>query len=159
VLIIAKLIVLCRCIGAISQPHIPLLGGGGGEQVTLKLVAQYGDACNVGHLDNEGFAHKFDGLKQHCKNVGRDYNEIRRTVLLNCAIAEKDDEAMKKAEVFRRNIPSGRIREQALVGTPAIIRQRSQEIEQLGAQEVMLYMPDARGLESVRLFAGECIKR
>jgi len=144
VLIIAKLIVLCRCIGAISQPkdvqkpHIPLLGGGG-EQVTLKLVAQYGDACNVGHLDNEGFAHKFD--------------------VLNCAIAEKDDEAMKKADVFRRNIPSGRIREQELVGTPVIIRQRSQEIEQLGAQEVILYMPDAKNLESVRLFAGECIKR
>src|SRR5690348_13387257 len=43
----------------VQKPHIPLLIGGGGEKVTLKLVAQYGDACNVGHLDNEGLARKF----------------------------------------------------------------------------------------------------
>src|SRR5487761_854890 len=66
--------------GAINQPkgaqkpHIPLLIGGGGEQVTLKLVAQYGDACNVGHQDNAGLVHKFNILKQHCEQVGRDYN-------------------------------------------------------------------------------------
>src|SRR5947209_2462938 len=99
--------------GAINQPkgtqkpHIPLLIGGGGEKVTLKLVAQYGDACNVGHLDNEGLVHKFNVIKQHCETIGRDYNEIRRNVLFNCAIAKTDAEAMTKAEVFRRNIPSG----------------------------------------------------
>ncbi len=151
--------------GAINQPkgaqkpRIPLLIGGGGEKVTLKLVAQYADACNVGHLDNEGLVHKFNVIRQHCESVGRDYNEIWRNVLFNCALAETDDEAMKKAEVFQRNIPSGRIREQALVGTPAAIRQRLQEIEQTGAQEVIIYMPDARDLESVRLFASECIRQ
>lgn len=137
----------------VQKPHIPLLIGGGGEQVTLKLVAQYGDACNVGHLDNEGLARKFSILKQHCENVGRDYHEIRRTVLFNCAIAETDAEAMKKAEAFRRNIPSGRLREQALVGTPDTIRTRLQEIEQAGAQDIILYVPDAASLESVRLLA------
>src|SRR6266496_500613 len=63
----------------VQKPHIPLLIGGGGEKVTLKLVAQYGDACNIGHLDNEGLARKYAILKQHCENVGRDYNTIRRT--------------------------------------------------------------------------------
>ena len=151
--------------GAINQPkgaqkpHIPLLIGGGGERVTLKMVAQYGDACNVGHLDNESIVHKFNVLKQHCESVGRDYNEIRRTVLFNCAIAETDEEAVKKAEVFRRNIPSGRFREQGLVGTPEAIRQRLQELEQVGAQEVIIYFPDAASLESIRLFAHGCIKK
>ncbi|HEX7733235.1 MAG TPA: LLM class F420-dependent oxidoreductase [Ktedonobacteraceae bacterium] len=141
----------------VQKPHIPLLIGGGGEKVTLKLVAQYGDACNVGHLDNDGLIHKFNLLKQHCENVGRDYNDIRRTVLFNCAIAETDAEAMKKAEVFRRNIPSGRLREQGLVGTPEAIRARLQEIEQAGAQEIILYFPDAANLESIRLFASTCL--
>lgn len=151
--------------GAINQPegaqkpHIPLLIGGGGEKVTLKLVAQYGDACNVGHLDNEGLAHKFEVIRQHCANVGRDYNEIRRNVLFNCSIAETEEAALQKAEVFRRNIPSGRLREQGLVGTPESIRKRLQEIEQAGAQEVVIWMPDAAQLESVRLFASECIKK
>jgi F420-dependent oxidoreductase-like protein len=143
----------------VQKPHIPLLIGGGGEKVTLKLVAQYGDACNVGHLDNEGLAHKFEILKQHCENVGRDYTTIRRTVLMNCAIAEADAEALQKAEAFRRNIPSGRLREQGLVGTPEAIRVRLQEIEQAGAQEVIIYLPDAAGLESVRLLASACLPK
>lgn len=141
----------------VQKPHIPLLIGGGGEQVTLKLVAQYADACNVGHLDNADLAHKFEVIRKHCENIGRDYREIRRNVLFNCALARTEDEALQKAEVFRRNIPSGRLREQALIGTPATIRRRLQEIEQAGAQEILIYLPDAAKLESVRLFASECM--
>jgi F420-dependent oxidoreductase-like protein len=143
----------------VQKPHIPLLIGGGGEKVTLKLVAQYGDACNIGHLDIAGLEHKFAVIKQHCDEVGRDYNSIKRTVLFNCAIAKTDEEAMAKTGPFARNIPSGRIREQALVGSPATIRQRLKEIEQAGAQEIIIYMPDARDLEPVRMFAQECIQR
>jgi F420-dependent oxidoreductase-like protein len=143
----------------VQKPHIPLLIGGGGEQVTLKLVAQYGDACNVGHLDVEGLEHKFSILKKHCDEVGRDYNSIRRTVMFNCAIAETDEEAMAKSRPFQRNIPSGRIREQALVGTPDVIRKRLEEIEQAGAQEIILYMPDSAQLEAVRMFARECMRK
>jgi F420-dependent oxidoreductase-like protein len=141
----------------VQKPHIPLLIGGGGEQVTLKLVAQYGDACNVGDLDPEGLERKFAILKKHCEEVGRDYNSIRRTVMFNCAIAETDEEAVAKSAPFRRNIPSGRIREQALVGTPDVIRKRLIEIEQTGAQEIILFMPDSKDLEPVRLFAQECM--
>ena len=143
----------------VQKPHIPLLIGGGGEKVTLKLVAQYGDACNIGHLDNEGLARKFGIIKQHCENVGRDYSSIWRTALFNCAIAETDEEALAKSSVFQRNIPSGRIRQQALVGTPETIRKRLEEIEQAGAQEVLIFLPDSSQLESVRMFAKECIRK
>src|SRR5579885_1296475 len=76
----------------VQKPHIPLLIGGGGEQVTLKLVAQYGDACNVGG-DLETIKHKFAVLKQHCENVGRDYNSIHRTSTTVCHMAETDEQA------------------------------------------------------------------
>ncbi|EFH88817.1 LLM class F420-dependent oxidoreductase [Ktedonobacter racemifer] len=151
--------------GAINQPkgaqkpHIPLLIGGGGEKVTLKLVAQYADACNIGHLDNEGVARKFAIIKDHCEEVGRDYNEIRRTVLFNCAIAETDEEALAKSEYYKRNIPSGRLREQALVGTPDAIRKRLVEIEQAGAQELIIFLQDSAQLASLRLFAQECLSK
>ncbi|GAC1355711.1 MAG: LLM class F420-dependent oxidoreductase [Ktedonobacteraceae bacterium] len=141
----------------VQKPHIPLLIGGAGEQVTLKLVAQYADACNIGHLDNEGLARKFSIIKQHCEDVGRDYNEIRRTVLFNCAIAETDEEALAKSAPYLRNVPSGRIREQALVGIPDAIRKRITEIEQAGAQELIIFLQDAAQLESVRMFAKECM--
>lgn len=143
----------------VQKPHIPMLIGGGGERVTLKLVAQYGDACNIGHLDNDGLKHKFAVLKKHCEDIGRDYNTIKRTVLFNCAIAETDEAAMAKAASFTRNIPSGRLREQAIIGTPNTIRRRLAEIEEAGAQEIILFMPDSKDLASVRLFAHECMQR
>ncbi len=142
----------------VQKPHIPLLIGGGGEQVTLKLVAQFGDACNVGHLDAEGLARKYSILKQHCDDIGRDYNSIRRTVLYNCAIGATDAEAMAKTGYYTRNIPSGRLREQGLIGTPDAIRKRLVEIEHAGAQEVIIFMQDAKDIEPVRMFARECMQ-
>src|SRR5436309_8184133 len=53
----------------VQKPHIPLLIGGGGEKVTLKLVARYGDACNV-NGDLETIKRKFAVLKDHCASVG-----------------------------------------------------------------------------------------
>ena len=143
----------------VQKPHIPLLIGGGGEKVTLKIVAEYGDACNIGHLDNEGLEHKFAVLKKHCDEVGRDYDTLKRTVLFNCAIAETDEAAMAKAGPYTRNIPSGQLRERALIGTPDAIRKRLTEIEQTGAQEIILFMQDAKDLEPIRLFARECMRR
>src|SRR6266568_8298527 len=55
----------------VQKPHIPLLIAGSGEQVTLRLVAQYADACNVGG-DPDTVARKFAVLKKHCESVGRD---------------------------------------------------------------------------------------
>ncbi len=145
----------------VQKPHIPLLIGGGGEQVTLKLVAQYADACNLSYVDVAGLRHKLAVLKKHCEAVGRDYNSIRRTVLLMCAIAETNEEAYAKTQSipFRRPIPAAKVPETALVGTPEVIRQRLAAYEEAGAQEIILYMPDAKDLDAVRLFAETCLPR
>src|SRR6266700_3684812 len=79
----------------VQKPHIPLLIGGGGEQVTLKLVAQYGDACNIGG-DIPTIRHKFAILKQHCDTVGRDYKSIHRTITTFCSIGATDEQARAK---------------------------------------------------------------
>jgi len=66
----------------ISQPHPPILIGGTGEQKTLKLVAQYADACNLfARLGIPEITRKLDILKQHCDQVGRNYAEIEKTAL------------------------------------------------------------------------------
>ena len=62
----------------VQQPHIPLWIGGSGEQVTLKLVAQYGDASNFGGTP-DNVRHKLDVLKKHCDKAGRDYDEITKS--------------------------------------------------------------------------------
>jgi F420-dependent oxidoreductase-like protein len=65
---------------SISRPRVPIMIGGGGEQKTLKLVAQYADASNV-FGGPEQIHHKYAVLREHCEAVGRDFDEIERTNL------------------------------------------------------------------------------
>jgi F420-dependent oxidoreductase-like protein len=143
--------------GAINQPkgvqksHIPVLIGGGGEQVTLKLVAQYGDACNV-FGDVETIRHKFDVLNAHCAAVGRDYESIRRTSGAMCILAETDAQAQAKMPPGMMGRPTAA---GALIGSPDTIRRRLAELEAIGVQEVILGFPGAVRLDALRFFARE----
>lgn len=62
----------------LSRPHPRILIGGSGERKTLRLVARYGDACNI--FDGPEVAHKLEVLRQHCEKEGRDYSTIEKTV-------------------------------------------------------------------------------
>jgi F420-dependent oxidoreductase-like protein len=69
---------------SISRPRVPIMIGGGGEQKTLRMVAQYGDASNLfGSLGPEGTHRKWEILRAHCDAVGRPFDEIERTVLVD----------------------------------------------------------------------------
>ena len=66
----------------LSKPHPPILIGGSGEKKTLRLVAQYADACNLfASMGIDGVRAKLDVLKRHCDTVKRDYAEIEKTTL------------------------------------------------------------------------------
>jgi F420-dependent oxidoreductase-like protein len=137
----------------VQKPHIPLLIGGGGENVTLKLVAQYADACNL-NGDLATIKHKFAVLKRHCETVGRNYESIHRTVACMCAIGETDEQAQAKipAALLERPVARG-----ALIGSPDTIRKRLAELEAAGVQEVILGFSDVLQLDSLRRFAKEFI--
>ena len=64
----------------LSRPHPPILIGGGGERKTLRLVAKYAEACNL--FAGPDLEHKLDVLRGHCEAVGRDYDEITKTVIM-----------------------------------------------------------------------------
>jgi alkanesulfonate monooxygenase len=64
----------------LQRPHPPILIGGGGEKKTLRLVAKYAQACNL--FPTPDLARKFDILRQHCADLGRDYDEIEKTVMM-----------------------------------------------------------------------------
>src|SRR5437016_6007126 len=66
----------------VQRPHPPILIGGSGERKTLRLVAQYGDACNLfARLGKEALQHKLDVLREHCEALGRPYEQIEKTTL------------------------------------------------------------------------------
>jgi len=101
--------------------------------------------------------HKFAVLKQHCDDLGRDYNTIRRTTLIDdCAIAETEEQAIAKLTPAQRS-DLDELRRTQLIGTPALIRQRLAEYEEAGVQEIIIRVVDATQLESIRLFARECM--
>ena len=87
----------------VSKPYPPILIGGGGEQKTLRMVAQYGDACNL--FAASDVAHKLDVLRKHCEDLGRDYGRIEKTVLIQmdiAAAATNPDEVVKRATALAK---------------------------------------------------------
>jgi len=71
---------------SITRPHPPILIGGGGEKKTLRLVAQYAQACNL--FPGPELPRKLDILREHCAAVGRDYDDIEKTVMMRMDVGE-----------------------------------------------------------------------
>ncbi len=79
---------------SMSRPRVPIMVGGGGEQKTLRLVAQYADACNIFGRSPEFVAGKFEVLRGHCERLGRPYDEIERTVLTSIDLETEATDAV-----------------------------------------------------------------
>ena len=75
---------------SLVRPHPPILIGGGGEKKTLRLVAQYADACNLFDLGlgPEGIWRKLEIIRQHCDDLGRDYAAIEKTCLARVSLSK-----------------------------------------------------------------------
>ena len=137
------------------QAKLPLLIGGGGEQVTLKLVARYGDANNVGGgIDN--VRRKEAVLRRHCEAVGRDPSEIERTAGLGVVvIRDSRKEARKVADaIFERN---GRAKpwENQPVGTPEDVAAYVAPYLELGYHHLVAGFPGPHDEESMTRLATE----
>jgi F420-dependent oxidoreductase-like protein len=125
----------------IQQPHIPLWIGGGGEKVTLKLVAQYGDACNVGGGNPETCRHKLEILKQHCEEVGRNYDDIIKSTSLDLLLVEDGADRDAAIEANRQAWSFDRFKNQFLVANVDETSRRIQELLDAGIEYVIVYFP------------------
>ena len=122
---------------AVRRPHPPILIGGGGERKTLRLVAQYGDGCNLAmRLGKEQVQHKLDVLREHCQALGRPYTDIEKTTLDTLRITRdgRDDSLTPTAAVrYFRDLAAMGI-DQAIFNTPSVT---DQELFDLLANEIM----------------------
>ena len=117
----------------LTQPHPPILIGGMGEKKTLRLVAQYADACNLfAGAGTDPLIHKLDILKAHCERLGRDYNTIEKTVLASVNLA-----------------PGQR--------TPEDVIDQCRSLAALGIQHLIFNMPNVHEIKPLEAFGKEII--
>ena len=131
----------------------PILIGGGGEQLTLRVVAKHADMWNIpgGSLDN--YAHKLNVLRQHCADIGRDYEEIVKTWSVeSMSLAETEAEAAQIAAASPYD--NGPI-----VGTPEQVAEQLQAFVDLGVSHLVVRLNDFPKTDGIELFVNEVMPK
>lgn len=123
--------------------NVLFLVGGGGEKRTLKMVAKYADYCNLFGWDpTENILRKLEALKKHCEDIGRDYDDVGKSLFTPMRVFETTDELDNylKETAQRRNESEEVIRNRlfdkntpgAWFGTPEMLRDRIEYFNSLG---------------------------
>lgn len=119
---------------SVQKPHPPILIGGGGEKKTLRMVAQYADACNFfGDQGVEVVKHKLQVLRKYCDELGRPYDEIERTAIL-----------------------FGKVDAHGNFDTEYVL-EKARPLAEAGIQQLLLIVPHAERLEPLRVIGREVI--
>src|SRR5207245_10940632 len=79
----------------VQKPHPPIMVGGSGEKVTLRLCAQHAQWCNIGG-DPPTVRHRLEVLREHCDRVGRPYDEITRSTFSTVVIGKNEADVAAK---------------------------------------------------------------
>jgi alkanesulfonate monooxygenase SsuD/methylene tetrahydromethanopterin reductase-like flavin-dependent oxidoreductase (luciferase family) len=144
----------------VQKPSPPIMIGGTGERQTLRIVAKYGDACNLfGSV--ETVKRKLSILKEHCKSIGRDYDSILKTKLVRVVIEDDKGLARKRSlQIISQvvKMPEEQVDEFAIYGTPEDVLRQKELFEEAGIQYLIVNLDPSKGLEALNTFA-EIIKK
>jgi len=140
----------------LQQPRPPVWIGGGGEQLTLRVVARYADCSNFGGRP-EQWAHKRDVLRKHCADVGRDPDEIRMTWSPEVFIRSTEQEIEAAGSRSLWGEPADSWRQGNLVGTPEQVAEKVQRYLELGCRGFIPWCADYPDTETLELFAREVV--
>lgn len=139
----------------VQKPHPPLWLAGSGEKVTLKLVAQWGDGCNV---DIKNVRRKLDVLRQHCEKLNRDFNEITRSVSMTTFVVESEATAEAETTLARKGETFEQFSQHCKVGTAAQIIAHIETSIAEGVNYLIFYLPrTAYDLTQMQRVASEII--
>tara|TARA_A100001011_G_scaffold396188_1_gene493394 strand:+ start:433 stop:1374 length:942 start_codon:yes stop_codon:yes gene_type:complete len=127
----------------LQKPYPPLWVCGGGEKVTLKLLAKYGDYGNW-DVDVNGFIHKSEILKDHCEKQNREYSEIKKTLHTNVIIGEDQKDLENKINKISTvtGIPKDMYIDKPLVGTIDKVFDTIDEFKSVDCAYIIAYVPD-----------------
>jgi F420-dependent oxidoreductase-like protein len=136
----------------VQRPHPPILIGGSGEKVTLRLVARYAQMCNVSGSPDAA-SRLFEILRSHCERAERPYSEITRSIYATVIVGRDDADVAAKRERLGAFIPA----RGALIGTPSELIDMFAEYAQAGCQYVIFRTPDWLDVEPIQLFSEQVI--
>jgi F420-dependent oxidoreductase-like protein len=132
---------------SVQKPHPPIMVGGSGEKVTLRLVAQYAQFCNIGG-DVETVERRFGVLREHCERLNRPYEDVTRSIYQTVIIGRDEADVAARQERLAGYIP----RQGALIGTPDQLIEQFGAFAKVGTQYVIFRMADWTDPEAVGLF-------
>ncbi len=144
----------------IQKPHPPILIGGRGRKLTLRITAKFADRCNFGGYPTlEEYKEVLGVLRAHCAAVGRNPDEIEKTHIIDYTIiGETKGEVEKKIERFKpKDMPTREFTKRNFVGTPDQIISQIKEFVDIGVTYFMLRFPDMIELKPLRMFAEQVL--
>jgi F420-dependent oxidoreductase-like protein len=124
-----------------GAPRPRLWIGGGGEKVTLKLVARFGDAANIGGGDPDTIRAKAAILRGHCDELGRDYDTIIKSTSINAFPIDAGDDAERATQVARGALEWDYFKKQNVIGTEDELAAKVETVLEAGADYVIFYVP------------------
>ena len=138
----------------LQSPHPPIWIGGGGEQLTLRVVAEHADCSNFGGIPAE-WQRKRSILKEHCAAVGRDEETIRKTWSPEVFIRSTEKELAERTTGGLWGEPVQSWREGNLVGTPEQVAEKIKTYVDLGCTGFIPWCADYPDTESMERLATE----
>lgn len=157
----------------IQKPSPRILIGGKGEKLLLRAVARYADAWNIDEFSPEAYSSKLAVLRNHCQAIGRDYDEIEKTLETYLLISDKPEDYQRivdwvtwqtkiNPERIRQGKPATeatleQVKQEYVVGTVAQVTERISEYIDIGVQRFMIYFLDYPTLNSILPFAQQVV--
>ena len=132
------------------DPTPPIMIGGGGEKLTLRVVAKHADWWDMPGPDITTYAHKLNVLRQHCADVGRDADEIVQSWGASVAIAETETQVKSIADAT----PFG---PNAIIGTPEQVTEQLRQYTNLGVTNLIMRFAGFPKSDGAMLFGEQVI--
>ncbi len=141
----------------LQDPHPPILVGGGGEKLTLRATAELADMWNLFATNPEGYSHKIDVLTHHCEDVGRDCEEIEKSLLSTLVIRDTTEEAHDAYEELKKKTgtgPAPRGEYRGVIGSPEDVIEQIGEFQDVGV-DLFIIDPPKNDWETLQRFVDE----
>jgi F420-dependent oxidoreductase-like protein len=140
----------------VPQQSIPLWVGGAGERRTLRVTAEVADGWNTFLMPEEEYRHKLDVLAEHCKDLGRDANDIRKSLVVGVILGETERDAEERlgerAQVMHTTVDA--LRERFLAVTPERCAEVLEPYRDLGVGDFLMMARPPADVRTMELFRG-----